>query len=95
MAGSHPQTLTPLLRKLESVIRLDDEERRAVLALPHTIRQVGPHEDVATVGERPAHCCLVLEGWAHRYGYTVAGDRQILSFYIPGISPTCSISICR
>ncbi|GJE40150.1 hypothetical protein KHHGKMAE_4240 [Methylobacterium persicinum] len=87
MAGSPPPTLTPLLRKLESVIRLDDEERRAVLALPHTIRQVGPHTDVATVGERPAHCCLVLEGWAHRYAYTSAGDRQILSFYIAGDIP--------
>ncbi len=87
MAASPPQTLTPLLRKLDSVIRLNDEERRAVLGLPHMIRQVGPHEDVATVGERPAHCCLVLEGWAHRYAYTAAGDRQILSFYIAGDIP--------
>ena len=87
MAGSQLPTLTPLLRKLDSVIRLNDEERRAVLALPHMIRQVGPHEDIATVGERPAHCCLVLKGWAHRYAYTATGDRQILSFYIAGDIP--------
>lgn len=80
-------TLKPLLRKLESVIRLNAEERQAVLGLSHTIRQVGPHTDVATVGDRPAHCCLVLEGWAHRYAYTAAGDRQILSFYIAGDIP--------
>jgi CRP-like cAMP-binding protein len=79
--------LTPLLRKLESVVRLSEEERRAVLGLSYTIRQVGPHTDVATVGDRPAHCCLVLEGWAHRYGYTATGERQILSFYIAGDIP--------
>jgi len=83
---AHP-TLTPLLRKLDSVVRLNAEERQAVLALSHTIRHVGPHTDVATVGERPAHCCLVLEGWAHRYAVTAAGDRQILSFYVAGDIP--------
>ena len=62
--------LTPLLRKLESVVRIDEDERRAVLGLAHTVRHVGAREDIATVGQRPAHCCLVLEGWAHRYAHT-------------------------
>jgi CRP-like cAMP-binding protein len=79
--------LTPLLRKLESVVRIDEDERRAVLGLAHTVRHVGAREDIATVGQRPAHCCLVLEGWAHRYAHTYQGDRQILSFYVAGDIP--------
>lgn len=73
--------------KLERSSDLDQEDREAVLKLPYTIRRFGAREDIFRYGEKPVYCCLVLDGWVHRYGIVGDGDRQILLFYIPGDVP--------
>lgn len=75
------------LGKLEKASNLGEEDRRALLSLPYTIRRFGAREDIFSYGEKPAYCCLVLDGWVHRYGIIGDGDRQILLFYIPGDVP--------
>ncbi|KST57264.1 Crp/Fnr family transcriptional regulator [Methylobacterium sp. GXS13] len=75
------------LRKLERVSELGEEDRAALLSLPYTIRRFGAREDIFSYGEKPAYCCLVLDGWVHRYGIIGSGNRQILLFYIPGDVP--------
>jgi CRP-like cAMP-binding protein len=78
---------SPLIRKLESIVDLSDEERQAVLGLPLTIKTVGADQDLVRDGERPSECCVLIEGFACRYKLLPDGKRQIMSFHIPGDIP--------
>lgn len=81
----HPTTL--LIRKLDSIAPLADEERQAIESLPVRIHQVDARQDIVRDGDRLTQCCLVLKGWACRYKLLSAGKRQILSFHIAGDIP--------
>ena len=87
MASNSKHVLFPLIRKLESIATLTDEERRAVEALPVTTRVLQPRQDIARDGDRPSQCCLILEGWACRYKLLSEGRRQIFSFHVAGDIP--------
>ena len=87
MASASISDLTPLIRKLESIAHLSDEERQAVTSLPAIIRVLQPRQDIVREKDRPSHCCLVLSGWAYRYKILDEGKRQIMSFHVPGDLP--------
>jgi len=76
-----------LIRKLESITNLSDEDREALARLPLTVRSIPADTDIVRQGDRPAECCLMLDGFACRYQTTDEGRRQILSFHIPGDIP--------
>src|SRR4051812_17844101 len=82
-----PQTLAPLLRKLESVAVLSEPERAPILALPVTVRQMRADHDIVRERDRPTQSCLVLDGWLCRYKILETGTRQIFSFHIAGDVP--------
>ncbi len=82
-----PHILTPLIRKLEKEDRLFEEEKQAVLELPLTVRQLRADHDVVRERDRPNQCCVVLEGWLHRYKMLEDGSRQIFSFHVAGDIP--------
>jgi CRP-like cAMP-binding protein len=82
-----PLTLIPLVRKLESVARLSDAEKAALLALPVTVRQMRADHDIVRDRDRPTQSCLVIEGWLCRYKVLESGTRQIFSFHIAGDVP--------
>jgi CRP-like cAMP-binding protein len=87
MPNGYNAPMEMLARKLDSVTRLADAERAALLNLPHTVRSLPARHDIARFGERPNQCCLALQGWVTRYAALTDGDRQILSFYIAGDMP--------
>lgn len=87
MRSDDTSVMEIFLGKLEKTSDLGVEDRKALLSLPYTIRRFGPREDIFSYGEKPAYCCLVLDGWVHRYGIIGNGNRQILLFYIPGDVP--------
>jgi CRP-like cAMP-binding protein len=76
-----------LIRKLESIATPSAEERRAIEDLPVKFHKIGARHDIFREGDTPAHCCLILDGWACRYKLLSEGKRQILSFHIPGDIP--------
>ena len=76
-----------LVRRLESIAQLSDEERQAILGLPAKTRVLDARQDIVRDGDKPSHCCLLLDGWACRYKMLSEGRRQILSFHIPGDIP--------
>ena len=78
---------SPLVSKLEGVADLSAEEKQALLRVPMTIKAVDADHDIVRIGDRPTHCCLILEGWACRYKTLPGGDRQIMSFHIAGDIP--------
>lgn len=71
-------------RKLESLIDLDADDRRAVAALPVTEHRVGRRRDILRQGDRPTFVYILLEGWAARYSLRSDGSRRITGFLLPG-----------
>jgi CRP-like cAMP-binding protein len=79
--------MTMLIRKLESIATLSNEERQAIENLPVRIHNLNARQDIVRDGDKPSHCCLVLEGWTYRYKLLSEGKRQIFSFHVPGDIP--------
>src|ERR671913_189525 len=84
--GTPPNTI-PLIHKLESILILSEDEKDVLCTISGIVKTVGSYQDLVREGDRPAECCLVLEGFAYRYKLTETGKRQIFSFHIPGNIP--------
>ena len=78
---------TQLIRKLESIATLTDAERQAIESLPVKIHHLAARQDIVRGGDRPSHCCLILDGWTCQYKLLSEGKRQIFSFHIAGDIP--------
>jgi CRP-like cAMP-binding protein len=76
-----------LIRKLETLAALSDEEKEALGSLPMSVKVFGADQDIVREGDCPVECCLVLEGMVFRYLMLDDGRRQIMGFYIPGDIP--------
>ena len=76
--------LEPLVRKLEHWHPLNEDERRAVLALPHFFRELAANQFVVWDGDRPQHSCMLASGFAYRHKLAGNGARQILSIHMKG-----------
>jgi CRP-like cAMP-binding protein len=77
-------SLAPMVRKLEQWHPLNDAERAALLALPHTVRDLKAHQYVVWDGDKPQNACLLLSGFAFRHKLAGNGSRQILSIHMKG-----------
>jgi CRP-like cAMP-binding protein len=86
VAGPYsPQTL--MIRKLESIFPLLEEERQALQGLPVQVAVVKADQDLVRVGDRPSQCCLLIEGFTCVYKLTAEGKRQIMAIHVPGDIP--------
>lgn len=85
-AGSHPPN-TPMIRKLESIFPITDQEKQALQDLPVQVVGLKPGLDIVRIGERPSQCCLILEGFTCVYKLTSEGRRQIIALHVPGDMP--------
>ena len=77
----------PLIRKLESVFTLTDDERQALETLPMQVVVIKDNQDIVRMRDRPSRVCLILSGFACTYKVTKSGKRQIVSFNLPGDIP--------
>jgi CRP-like cAMP-binding protein len=73
-----------LVRKLALLERLDDENRAAILALPHDVRRIEATKFVVREGDVPTHSCLVVSGFAIRQKIAGDGGRQIVNIHMSG-----------
>jgi CRP-like cAMP-binding protein len=85
-ASTHPD-YNPLIRKLDSIFTLSDDERQALLTLPMQVMVIKDGQDIVREGDRPTRSCLILSGFACAYKITGGGKRQIVSFTIAGDIP--------
>lgn len=74
----------PLIRKLERLGTLSDEDRRVLEAIPLTPKPVEADRDLAHDGDPASQCHLLVEGFACRSKALEDGRRQIVGFHIPG-----------
>ncbi len=79
--------MSMLIRKLESIATVSEAERQAIRSLPIRTQTLNARQDIVRDGDKPSHCCLILDGWACRYKLLSQGKRQILSFHIAGDIP--------
>ena len=76
-----------LLRKLESIAELSDEQKQAVAGIEGTVQELERGEDIASENTRPKNCTIILNGLLCRYKRLPNGARQILAFHTPGDVP--------
>jgi CRP-like cAMP-binding protein len=79
-----PHVLEPMVRKLQGWAPLEDEDRRALLALPITVREVPRGHFVVREGDKPKHSCVLVSGFAYRQKIVGNGGRQILAIHMAG-----------
>jgi CRP-like cAMP-binding protein len=79
---SHP--LEPMLRKLQQWRKLSEQEREAVLALPHVIERPERGQYLVREGDKPTHSCLLVSGFAYRHKILVDGSRSISAIHMRG-----------
>lgn len=77
----------PLVRKLESIMSLSEDEKEALENLPMQIVSLRGDQDIVREGDRLSRCCLFLDGIGCTYKVTADGKRQIVAFNIPGSIP--------
>jgi CRP-like cAMP-binding protein len=76
--------LQMLVRRLELIVELPEEDRQAVLALPHRTRTVEASTYLTREGDLPTVCGVLGSGFAYRQKLTGDGVRQIVALHIPG-----------
>ncbi len=74
----------PLIRKLEAVEPLTEDEIERAIALCRSVKLVEKRADIVSAGDQPEHVHIVLDGWAARYTIRANGSRQFTAFLIPG-----------
>jgi CRP-like cAMP-binding protein len=84
--ATHPK-YNPMIRKIESIFTLTDDERQALESLPMQMAAIKANQDIVRMGDQPSRGCLILSGFACVYKMTVQGKRQIVSFVIAGDIP--------
>jgi CRP-like cAMP-binding protein len=77
----------PLIRKMESIATLSEEEKAALLRLPMQVTDLRADQDIVREGDRPMRSCAIIAGYVCRCKTTAEGRRQIMSFHIPGEIP--------
>ena len=76
-----------LIRRLTVSTSLEAADIEAIVRLPMIVKDLPAQAAIAREGEKPAQCCLLIDGFACRSKTTDVGKRQILSIHIPGDVP--------
>lgn len=84
MPANDNEALSGLIRKLERLAKLEEDDRRLLMALPHDREKVAPGTYLVREGTDASRCCLLVEGFACRHKTTSGGGRQIVSFHMRG-----------
>ena len=87
MEASFHHPSAPLVRKLERIFPLTDEERVALEGVPMQVQTIRADQDLVREGDRPSRSFVLLEGYASTYKMTGEGKRQIQCWHIPGDIP--------
>lgn len=60
------------------------DDALALASLPMQVRDVKAGSYLFREGDEPAHCYVLLAGYANRHKLTADGSRQIVSIHLPG-----------
>lgn len=77
-------TLEPLVRKLSYRVKLETDERAAILALPFRVKSVERSHFIVREHDRATQSCLMLSGFSVRTKIVGTGHRQIIAIHMVG-----------
>lgn len=63
---------------------LTEHDRQAVLSLPGEVATIRANRDFVRLGEHVDKACLIVSGFAGRFGQTRSGERQTTALHMPG-----------
>jgi CRP-like cAMP-binding protein len=84
MSAENEAGLEPLVRKLRNWAHLEEDDQRAILALPQSTRRLAIGQYVVREGDVATHSCLVVQGFAMRHKIVGDGGRQIINIHMAG-----------
>ncbi len=84
--GPHSPNIL-MIRKLDSIFPLSEEEKQALRTLAVQVTALRADQDIVRIGDQPSQCCLLLEGFTSIYKLTAEGKRQIVGLHVPGRHP--------
>lgn len=84
MSQDQQHPLTAMVRKLEHWRELSDEDRKAILELPFTRRELNAGQHIVWDGDKPQYTTLLMSGFAYRHKVAGNGGRQIMSIHMKG-----------
>ena len=73
-----------LIRKIERLSPLSQEDKALVALATEKSYRVGPHRDIMVEGQAPNDVHLIVSGMACRQKVTETGNRQIVAYLLPG-----------
>lgn len=73
-----------VIRKLDRLATLNQADREAIRSLPFRMETARSHHYLVREGDVATNCCVLLTGHACRHKTTSNGNRQIVSFHMPG-----------
>jgi CRP-like cAMP-binding protein len=76
--------LAALIRKLNSLNKLNDEDVAGIRSLPFRPQRFRAGATVVSTGQLVSECCLLVAGYACRQKLASDGGRQIVSFHMAG-----------
>ncbi len=74
----------PLIDRLDSLVALNQDERKVLSNLTSSRRLIHAKETLVHEGTRPDRIYLIVRGVAFRYRYLANGRRQIFGYLLPG-----------
>lgn len=77
-------TNNPLVRKLQTFVRLELDEIAALEALSRSPKPYRADQIIIHEGAAVDYVCLIIQGLACRYKMLAGGRRQIMGYLIPG-----------
>lgn len=84
MHANDDELLARAIRKLDRLVELDAEDRRAVAELPFRMGTARANQMLVREGDETVDCYVLLSGYACRHKLAGDGGRQIVSFHVPG-----------
>ena len=87
LSASNPSRAHPLIRKMDSIFNLGEDEKAALETMPVQIVEIRADQDIVREGDRPSRSCLLFEGFTCFFKLTGNGQRQIMAFNLPGDIP--------
>jgi CRP-like cAMP-binding protein len=77
-----PATLEPLARRLAQRVKLDADDRKAVMGLPFTLKTMERAHFIVRERELATHSCVMLSGYSIRSKLAATGMRQIVAIHM-------------
>lgn len=76
--------MSPFVTRLSGRVALSGDDKAALLALPHHLKEAQPGDYIIREGDIAHYCHVLLFGFAHRHRISAYGTRHILGIHGKG-----------